>query len=68
MIAVYRTIFGTPVVSVAQSGPISCPRAPPSGFARLASAVAETRPWSLNHKLLYLVGADRTKGWAKPLL
>lgn len=48
------------------NGLISCANAPPSGFARLANAVAPTRPPSVNHMSLYLVGAARTKGWARP--
>jgi hypothetical protein len=41
--------------------------APPKGFARLANAVAPTLPPSVNHMSLYLVGAARTKGCAKPV-
>lgn len=41
--------------------------APPNGFAREATAVADTLPFSVNHISLYLVGAARTNGWPKPI-
>lgn len=46
----------------ASNGHINCPRAPPKGFAREASAVAETRPLGENQSSEYRVGAERTKG------
>jgi N-acetylglutamate synthase/N-acetylornithine aminotransferase len=42
--------------------------APPNGFARLARAVAATRPRSVNHISEYRVGAARTKGCARPVM
>jgi len=56
-----------PLRSVAHSGPTSCPSAPPRGLAREAIAVVDTRPLSENQVSLYLVGAQRTNGWEKPL-
>ena len=41
--------------------------APPNGFAKLANAVAPTRPRSVNHISEYLVGAASTKGCASPV-
>jgi hypothetical protein len=41
--------------------------APPNGFAKLAKAVAPTRPRSVNHISEYLVGAASTKGCASPV-
>jgi hypothetical protein len=41
--------------------------APPNGFAKLANAVAPTRPPSVNHISLYRVGAASTNGCAKPV-
>jgi hypothetical protein len=41
--------------------------APPNGFANEASAVAPTRPRSVNHMSEYRVGAARTKGCARPV-
>lgn len=49
---------------VHQNGSMSCPRAPPRGFARDATAVADMRPSSVNQSSLYRVGAARTKGCA----
>jgi hypothetical protein len=65
---VYRTMLGTAEASAAQNGPTSWPMAAPSGFARDATAVADTRPLSENQRLLYLVGALRTNGCAKPMM
>lgn len=41
--------------------------APPNGFAKLATAVALTRPLSVNQTSLYLVGAASTNGCASPV-
>ncbi len=41
--------------------------APPNGFAKLATAVALILPFSVNHKSLYLVGAESTNGCASPM-
>lgn len=46
---------------------MSCPSAPPKGFAREATAVAETRPEGVNQMSEYRVGAERTKGCARPM-
>ena len=46
---------------------MSCPSAPPKGFAREAIAVAETRPEGVNQMSEYRVGAERTKGCARPI-
>lgn len=67
MMARYKMALGISLALYTQNGMISCPRAAPKGFARLASAVAATRPRSVNHRSEYLVGAARTKGWAKPM-
>lgn len=67
MIEMYRTIFGIPEGFDAHSESISWPRAAPSGFARLATAVALVRPLSENQSSLYRVGAQRQKGCANPM-
>lgn len=67
MIATYRTMLGISLSFVASNGPINCPSAPPSGFARLATAVALVRPRSENQISLYLVGAVKTNGCANPI-
>src|SRR5689334_20033798 len=50
-----------------QKGTISWPRAAPKGLARLARAVAATRPRVVNHISEYRDGAQRTKAWANPV-
>lgn len=55
-------MYGISAGLEARNGHISCPRAPPKGFAREASAVAETRPLGENQSSEYRVGAERTKG------
>lgn len=40
--------------------------APPNGFAKLATAVAEILPFSLNHSSLKYAGALSTNGWDIP--
>ena len=60
-------MYGISAGFEARNGQISCPRAPPKGFAREASAVAETRPLGENQSSEYRVGAERTKGWASPM-
>ena len=67
MRAMYSVIFGIWPGSVARKGSISWPRAPPNGFARLASAVAETRPAGVNQRSEYRVGAESTNGCANPM-
>lgn len=49
-IAVKSTMFGTSAALLTKNGFTSCPSAPPSGFARLAAAVAEMRPASVNQR------------------
>ena len=68
MMAMYRVILGISLGSFARKGSMSWPNAPPNGFARLMIAVAETLPLGLNHKSEYLVGAESTKGCAKPMI
>lgn len=67
MIEMYRTIFGISEGFDAHSESINWPRAAPSGFARLATAVALVRPLSENQSSLYRVGAQRQKGCANPI-
>lgn len=67
MIEMYRTILGISDGFDAHSGLISWPSAAPSGFARLATAVALVRPLSENQSSLYRVGAQRQKGCANPI-
>jgi hypothetical protein len=67
MIEMYRTIFGISEGFDAHSESTSWPRAAPSGFARLATAVALVRPLSENQSSLYRVGAQRQKGCANPI-
>jgi hypothetical protein len=67
MIARYRTISGTWCGSSAQNELINCPRAAPSGLARVATAVALVLPRSVNHRSLYRVGALRQNGCARPI-
>ena len=62
MIDIYKTMFGISEGLVAKAGSTRPAKTPPNGFAREATAVALTRPRSLNHTSLYLVGALRTKG------
>lgn len=52
---------------VARNGLMSWPSAPPKGFAREAIAVAETRPEGVNQMSEYRVGAESTKGCARPM-
>lgn len=52
---------------VARNGLMSCPNAPPNGFAKEAIAVADTRPAGVNQRSEYRVGADRTNGCARPV-
>lgn len=59
---IHSTISGIWVGSVAQNGSINWANAPPSGFAKVATAVAATLPRPVNHKSLYLVGALSTNG------
>ena len=61
-------MFGISLGFVARKGSMSWPNAPPNGFAKLITAVAETRPRGLNHKSEYLVGAESTNGCAKPMI
>ena len=68
MIVMYRTIFGISEGFDAHSESINWPRAAPSGFARLATAVALVRPLSENQSSLYRVGAQRQKGCANPMM
>lgn len=67
MMEMYRTMSGISEGFVAHSESISWPSAAPSGFARLATAVALVRPRSENQSSLYLVGAQRQKGCANPI-
>ena len=67
MIDVYKTILGISAGLVAQNGSINWPSAPPNGLARLAIAVALTRPCPLNHSSEYRVGALKTNGCANPI-
>lgn len=67
MIEMYRTILGISEGFDAHSESTSWPRAAPSGFARLATAVALVRPLSENQSSLYRVGAQRQKGCANPI-
>jgi len=67
MIEMYRTIFGISEGLVAHSESTNCPIAAPRGLAKLARAVALVRPLSENHRSLYRVGAQRQKGWARPM-
>lgn len=67
MMDMYRTIFGMSLGFEAQNGSTSWPMAAPSGFANVATAVALMRPRSVNQRSLYLVGALRQKGCAKPV-
>ena len=60
-------MFGISDALLARTGLMSCPNAPPKGFAREAIAVAETRPEGVNQMSEYRVGAERTKGCAKPM-
>ena len=60
-------MLGMSLEFVARKGSMSWPNAPPKGFARLMIAVADTLPLGLNHKSEYLVGAESTKGCAKPM-
>lgn len=62
MMATYSVMFGISDAFVARKGFMSCPSAPPKGFAREATAVADTRPAGVNHRFEYWVGADSTKG------
>ena len=55
-------MFGVSEGWLTKRGDISWPRAPPNGFARLAIAVAETRPRGENQRPEYRVGAESTKG------
>lgn len=57
-------MLGTSDALVHQNGSISCPKAPPKGFASDATAVAAIRPFSVNQSSLYRVGAARTNGCA----
>ena len=50
--AVYRTMLGISEALVARIGFTNCPTAAPNGLARLARAVADTRPLEVNHKSL----------------
>lgn len=63
---IYKTILGISPGCVVHAESTSSPIAAPSGFARVANAVALVRPFSENHKSLYLVGAARAKGCARP--
>lgn len=67
MMARYKIALGMSLGLYTHKGTISWPSAAPKGFARLARAVAATRPRSVNHRSEYRVGAARTKGWAKPM-
>ena len=67
MMDMYRTMSGTSLGLVAQEESTSCPKAAPNGLASVATAVTLMRPRSENHRSLYLVGALRQKGWAKPV-
>ena len=60
-------MFGISDVLLARKGLMSCPIAPPRGFAREAIAVADTRPEGVNQRSEYRVGAERTKGCARPI-
>ena len=66
MIAIHKSIHGISSLLSAQNGLISCPSAPPNGFAKLITAVAATLPFPENHKSEYLVGAVNTNGCARP--
>lgn len=59
-------MFGISDALVARNGLMSCPSAPPKGLASEAIAVAETRPEGVNQMSEYRVGAERTKGCARP--
>ena len=50
IMAMYNVISGISEGAVARNGLISCPKAPPNGLAKLANAVAETRPRGVNHR------------------
>jgi hypothetical protein len=52
MTEMYKTILGISDGFVAHSESTNCPIAAPSGFAKLASAVALVRPLSENHRSL----------------
>ncbi len=52
---------------LAKNGLMSCPSAPPKGFASEAIAVALTRPEGENQRSEYRVGAERTNGCARPM-
>ena len=67
IMATYSVMGATSDGTVARKGLINWPRAPPNGFARLASAVADTRPRVVNQRSEYAVGEARTKGCAKPI-
>lgn len=62
MMEIYRTILGISPGFVVHAESTSSPIAAPSGFAKVANAVALVRPFSENHKSLYLVGAARANG------
>lgn len=53
--------------SATSSGTTNCPSAAPSGFAKLVTAVAATRPLVVNHISEYLVGAASANGCATPV-
>ena len=50
MMATYSVMFGMSSGLEHRKGLISCPSAPPNGFASDAMAVAETRPCGENHR------------------
>ena len=60
-------MFGISLGVSAQKGEISWPSAAPKGLERDATAVAVVRPAGLNQRLEYVVGAESTKGCAKPM-
>lgn len=67
MMDMYRTISGMSLGFEAHSGSTNWARAAPNGLARVATAVALVRPRSENQRSLYLVGALRQNGCAKPV-
>lgn len=67
MIEMYKTMSGTSCGLLAQNELINWPSAAPSGLANVATAVALVRPRSENQRSLYLVGALRQNGWARPI-
>lgn len=67
MTEIHKTMSGTSLGLVAQNELINWPRAAPSGFAKVATAVALVLPRSENQRSLYLVGALRQNGCARPI-